>query len=74
MRFAIRGGVVNPDKLRNDPETMGVVRGFIDSDKLVAAVRHGLWLLVQADAVESRQMTSFKSIRKDVENAGAELG
>ena len=69
--LVIPGGVVNPDKLRIDPEAMRVVRAFVDSDKLVAAVCHGPSLLVQADAVEGRQMTSFKSIRKDVENAGA---
>jgi len=69
--LVIPGGVINPDKLRIDPEAMRVVRAFVDSDKLVAAVCHGPLLLVQADAVEGRQMTSFKSIRKDVENAGA---
>ena len=69
--LVIPGGVINPDKLRIDPEAMRVVRAFVDSDKLVAAMCHGPSLLVQADAVEGRQMTSFKSIRKDVENAGA---
>jgi protease I len=69
--LVIPGGVINPDKLRIDPEAMRVVRAFVDSDKPVAAACHGPWLLVQADAVEGRRMTSFKSIRKDVENAGA---
>jgi len=69
--LVIPGGVVNPDKLRIDPEAMRVVRAFVDSDKLVTAVCHGPLLLVEADAVEGRQMTSFKSIRKDVENVGA---
>jgi len=50
---------------------MRVVRAFVHGDKLVAAVCHGPWLLVQADAVEGCRMTSFESIRKDVENAGA---
>ena len=59
-----------PLKRPIDPEAR-VVRAFVDSDKLVAAVCHGPWLLVQVDAVEGRRMTSFKSIRKDVENAGA---
>jgi protease I len=44
----------------------------LDSGKIVAAVCHGPWLLVQADALKGRQATSYKSIRKDVENAGAE--
>ena len=51
---------------------MRVVKAFVDSDKVVAAVCRGPLLLVQADAVEGDWMTSFKSIRKDVENAGAE--
>jgi protease I len=68
----IPGGVINPDKLRIDTEAMRVVKAFVDGDKLVAAICHGPWLLVQADAVEGRRMTSFKSIRKDVENAGAD--
>ena len=50
---------------------MGVVKGFLNSGKVVAAICHGPWLLVQADAVQGRTMTSFKSVRKDVENAGA---
>ena len=50
---------------------MRVVREFLSSGKIVAAVCHGPWLLVQADACRGRKMTSYKSIRKDVENAGA---
>ena len=50
---------------------MRVVRSFLDSGKVVAAICHAPWLLVQADAVRNRKMTSYKSIRKDVENAGA---
>ena len=49
----------------------GLVKAFLDSGKVVAAVCHGPWLLVQADALKGRQATSYKSIRKDVENAGA---
>ena len=54
-RFICSGGY---PKLRIDPEAMRVIRAFVDSDKLVAAVCHGPWLLVQTDAVEGRQMTS----------------
>ncbi|HZZ63239.1 MAG TPA: type 1 glutamine amidotransferase domain-containing protein [Roseiarcus sp.] len=70
--LVIPGGVISPDKLRIDSDAMLLVKAFVDSDKLVAAVCHGPWLLVQADAVEGRRMTSYKSIRKDVENAGAD--
>ena len=50
---------------------MKLVKDFLASGKIVAAVCHGPWLLVQADALKGRQATSYKSIRKDVENAGA---
>jgi deglycase len=69
--LVIPGGVMNPDKLRVDDDAMRVVKAFLASGKPVAAVCHGPWLLVQADALRGRQATSYKSIRKDVENAGA---
>jgi protease I len=49
---------------------MKVVKDFIDSGKPVAAICHAPWLLVQADAVRGLNVTSYRSIRKDVENAG----
>lgn len=70
--LVIPGGVINPDKLRVDEDVMKLVKAFIASAKPVAAVCHGPWLLVQADALRGRKATSYKSIRKDVENAGAE--
>ncbi len=69
--LVIPGGVINPDKLRVDEDAMRVVNEFLASGKIVAAVCHGPWLLVQADALRGRRATSYKSIRKDVENAGA---
>ena len=69
--LVIPGGVFNPDKLRIDEDAMGVVKAFLATGKIVAAVCHGPWLLVQADALKGRRATSYKSIRKDVENAGA---
>jgi protease I len=54
-----------------DEDAMKLVRSFLAAGKIVAAVCHGPWLLVQADALKGRQATSFKSIRKDLENAGA---
>lgn len=69
--LVIPGGVMNPDKLRVDEDTMKLVTSFLDSGKVVAAVCHGPWLLVQADALRGRQATSYPSIRKDMENAGA---
>jgi protease I len=69
--LVIPGGVLNPDKLRVDEDAMKIVKAFLASGKIVAAVCHGPWLLVQADALKGRRATSYKSIRKDVENAGA---
>lgn len=69
--LVIPGGVMNPDKLRVDDDTMKLVKNFLASGKIVAAVCHGPWLLVQADALRGRHATSYKSIRKDMENAGA---
>ena len=70
--LVIPGGVINPDKLRVDEEAMGVVEDFLEGEKLVAAICHGPWLLVQADACDGLRMTSYPSIRADVENAGAD--
>ncbi len=66
------GGVINPDKLRRDDSAVDFVRSFMDNNKLVASICHGPQMLIEADAVEGRRMTSFGSIRKDLINAGAE--
>lgn len=68
--LVIPGGQINPDKLRADNEAMGVVRSFLKDGKVVAAICHGPWLLVEADAVRGRSVTSFRSIKTDVINAG----
>jgi protease I len=69
--LVIPGGQINPDLLRVDAATMALVRKFLESGKVVAAICHGPWLLVEADALQGRRATSYKSIRKDLENAGA---
>lgn len=68
----IPGGVMNPDKLRREPKAIDIVKKFIASGKPVAAICHGPWLLVEADAVRGRQVTSFSSIKTDVINAGGD--
>ena len=68
--LVLPGGQINPDLLRINPDAMKVVKTFLDSGKPVAAICHAPWLLVQADAVRGLTLTSYKSIRKDVENAG----
>ena len=66
------GGVMNPDTLRQDQDVVDFVRDFFDQSKPVAAICHGPQLLIEADVVEDRQLTSYASIRTDLENAGAE--
>jgi len=64
------GGVMNPDKLRMNEDAVELVRGFFDSGKPIAAICHGPWMLVEADVVQGRTVTSWPSIRTDIENAG----
>lgn len=65
------GGVINPDKLRRDEKAVAFVREFFEQGKPVAAICHGPQMLIEAEVVDGRTMTSFSSIRKDLENAGA---
>jgi protease I len=65
------GGVMNPDKLRTNQKAVHFVRSFFDQGKPVAAICHGPWMLVEADVVEGRTVTSYPSIQTDLKNAGA---
>ena len=65
------GGVMNPDKLRTDETVLSFVKAFFDAGKPVAAICHAPWTLINAEVVEGREMTSFPTLRKDLENAGA---
>lgn len=69
--LVLPGGVINPDKLRVNESALKFVRGFFEEHKPVAAICHGPWTLINADVVEGRTMTSYHSVRKDLENAGA---
>jgi protease I len=66
------GGVMNPDHLRQDARAVRFVRDFFEAKKPVAAICHGPWMLVEADVVDGRRVTSFPSIQTDLKNAGAE--
>jgi protease I len=68
--LVLPGGQINPDILRADPEAVAFVRAFIDDGKTVGAICHGPWLLIEADAVRGRDVTSYHSIRTDMKNAG----
>jgi protease I len=69
--LVIPGGQINPDLLRVDADTMELVRDFLASGKPVAAICHAPWILAEADALRGRSATSYHSIRRDIENAGA---
>ncbi|WP_017593187.1 type 1 glutamine amidotransferase domain-containing protein [Nocardiopsis potens] len=66
----VPGGTANPDRLRASPAAVEFVRAFVDAGKPVAAICHGPWILVEADAVRDRTLTSYPSIRTDIRNAG----
>jgi protease I len=66
------GGVINPDKLRLKPEAIDFIRAFGDAGKPVAAICHGPWTLIDAGLVMGRKVTSWPSLRQDLENAGAQ--
>lgn len=65
------GGVMNPDKLRTDENVLKFVKAFFDAGKPVAAICHAPWTLINAEVVEGRELTSYPTLRKDLENAGA---
>lgn len=71
--LVLPGGTVNPDKLRSDSAAVSFVRDFVESGKPVAAICHGPWTLVEAGVVKGRTLTSYRSIRTDLRNAGANI-
>src|SRR6056297_1583912 len=64
------GGVHNPDTLRGSKEAVEFVRGFFREHKPVAAICHGPWMLVEADVVKGRTLTSWPTLQTDIRNAG----
>jgi protease I len=70
--LVLPGGQINPDKLRVEPKAIEIVRGFMSSGKIVAAICHAPWLLIEAGVIEGRRCTSYHSIKTDVINAGGE--
>jgi protease I len=70
--LVIPGGLFNPDQLRVNDMVLDFVRGFFSAGKPVGAICHGPWVLVNAEVVQGRRMTSVPTIRKDLENAGVD--
>lgn len=69
--LVLPGGTVNPDQLRMQPQAVQFVKSFFDAGKPVAAICHGPWTLIEADAVRGRTLTSWSSLQTDLKNAGA---
>jgi deglycase len=65
------GGVANPDQLRMMPKAVSFVKSFFEQGKPVAAICHAPWLLIEADVVRGRNVTSWPSLHTDLKNAGA---
>jgi len=68
--LVLPGGVMNPDALRMQPKAVAFVKSFFDADKPVAAICHGPWTVIETGAARGRLMTSWPSLRTDIENAG----
>lgn len=69
--LVLPGGTVNPDQLRINPQAIQFVKAFSQAGKPIAAICHGPWTLIEADAVKGRTMTSWPSLQTDLRNAGA---
>ena len=69
--LVLPGGQMNPDLLRVEPKALKFIKDIFDAKKPIAAVCHAPWLLIEAGIAKGRRMTSYKSIKTDVANAGA---
>ena len=70
--LVLPGGVISPEKLRVNPDAVEFARDFFRHGKPVGAICHGPWTLINAGVVEGRRMTSYESVKTDLENAGAD--
>lgn len=68
--LVLPGGVMNPDALRTNEDVVEFVKDFLEDGKPVAAICHGPWTLIETGLLKGRKMTSFKSIKTDLINAG----
>ncbi|HEX2110546.1 MAG TPA: type 1 glutamine amidotransferase domain-containing protein [Gaiellaceae bacterium] len=68
--LVLPGGVANPDFLRTNEDAVRFVRSFFERGKPVGAICHGPWMLVEADVVHGRTLTSWPSLKTDIRNAG----
>jgi protease I len=71
--LVLPGGANNPDRLRIEPKALAFVRAFFDAGKIVGAICHAPWILINAGVADGRKLTSYKTIRLDLKNAGADV-
>ncbi len=70
--LVLPGGVANPDTLRTDENAVSFVKEFFEQKKPVAAICHGPWTLVEAGVLKGRKVTSWPSLKTDIQNAGGQ--
>lgn len=70
--LVIPGGTVNADNLRQDADALSLIKGFSEAGKVIAAICHGPWALIDAGVVAGKTLTSYPSVRTDLVNAKAE--
>jgi len=70
--LVLPGGVANPDQLRTEPDAVRFVKDFFEAGTPVAVICHGPWTLVEAGVLDGRMITSWPSVRTDIENAGGQ--
>jgi protease I len=68
--IVLPGGQINPDILRTNDKALKLIRDFYDQKKIVAAICHAPWLLIETGIVKGQKITSYNSIKTDVINAG----
>ena len=69
--LVLPGGQINPDLLRVNPKALSFIRAMFDQKKVIAAVCHAPWLLIETGIIKGRKATSYPSIKTDMINAGA---
>lgn len=70
--LVLPGGVMNPDKLRNNKNAVAFVNAFFDEKKPISAICHGPWTMIETGKLKGRKLTSYASIKTDLVNAGAD--
>ena len=69
--LVLPGGVMNPDKLRQNKDAVAFVSAFLDEGKPIAAICHGPQMLIETGMIKGRKLTSYPSLQTDLKNAGA---